>query len=274
MTYDVLGRGRLDYQLCRYGTSKLLFRGPQRTLDQPYLVFIGGTETFGKFIKVPFPQLVEDRLGIACVNLGQPNAGPEVFLRDPVIAWLSAEAQVTIVQVMGVQNVSNDFYQVHPRRNDRIIALHAPLRALFHDVDFADVHYTKHLLYHLYRVAPDRFTDLQDHLRETWLKQMRTLLMQANNQSVLLWFAGHEAPSGKTCRLDRDPFLVTEPMIAALTPYASAVVKAVATPAPRWAGTHGMVFSEMDAHAAAEMLPPLAHQDAAQELTRTLRQII
>jgi hypothetical protein len=44
MTYDALGAGALEYLPCRYGTSKLLFRGPRRSLNKPYLVFLGGTK--------------------------------------------------------------------------------------------------------------------------------------------------------------------------------------------------------------------------------------
>ncbi|MDC1223540.1 DUF6473 family protein [Ascidiaceihabitans sp.] len=46
MTYDVLGAGNLDYLPCRYGTSKLLFRGPRRPLKEPYIAFLSGTETY------------------------------------------------------------------------------------------------------------------------------------------------------------------------------------------------------------------------------------
>lgn len=34
MTYDALGAGALDYLPCRYGTSKLLFRGPRRPVKK------------------------------------------------------------------------------------------------------------------------------------------------------------------------------------------------------------------------------------------------
>ena len=46
MTYDALGAGALDYLPCRYGTSKLLFRGPRRPLKEPYIAFLSGTETY------------------------------------------------------------------------------------------------------------------------------------------------------------------------------------------------------------------------------------
>jgi uncharacterized protein DUF6473 len=63
MTIDALGLGALDYLPCRYGNSKLLFRGPKRSLDEPYIAFIGGTETYGKFLAKPFPVLVEEEFG-------------------------------------------------------------------------------------------------------------------------------------------------------------------------------------------------------------------
>ncbi len=59
MTYDTLGAGALDYMPCRYDGSKLLFRCPERRLDAPFVAFFGGTATYGKYIKNPFPALVE-----------------------------------------------------------------------------------------------------------------------------------------------------------------------------------------------------------------------
>ena len=37
MTYSSLAEGGLNYFPCRYGTSKLLFRGPRRRLDGRYV---------------------------------------------------------------------------------------------------------------------------------------------------------------------------------------------------------------------------------------------
>ncbi len=54
MTYMKLGQAALDYYPCRYGASKLLFRGPRRRLQGDYVAFLGGTETYGKFIETPF----------------------------------------------------------------------------------------------------------------------------------------------------------------------------------------------------------------------------
>jgi hypothetical protein len=121
MTYYALGAGALDYLPCRYGTSKLLFRGPRRPLKEPYIAFLGGTETYGKFIANPFPELIEQSIGRTCVNLGCVNAGVDVFATDPQIVKIASGADVTVLQLMGAHNMSNRFYTVHPRRKDRFL---------------------------------------------------------------------------------------------------------------------------------------------------------
>ena len=75
MSFDTLGPGGLDYRPCRYGTSKILFRGPKRSLDEPYVAFFGGTTTYGKFVQTPFASLVEQSLNFNCINFGSVNGG-------------------------------------------------------------------------------------------------------------------------------------------------------------------------------------------------------
>ena len=152
MTYDVLGPGPLDYLPCRYGASKLLFRGPKRDLSAPYLAFVGTTETYGKFIETPFPALVEETLGVTCANFGQITAGVDAFASDPFVLQAASDAEITVIQIMGTQNMTNRFYSVHPRRNDRFVAAASILKTIFREVDFADFHFNKHMLSHLMTV--------------------------------------------------------------------------------------------------------------------------
>ena len=140
------GRRRLDYALCRYGRSKLLFRGPLRKTSSPYVVFVGGTQTFGRYVETPFPALVELSSGVPCINFGLQNAGLDVFLHDADVMKIAAGAHVTVVQVLGAHNMSNRYYSVHPRRNDRFIAPSKLLCSIYPEVDFAEFHFTRHLL--------------------------------------------------------------------------------------------------------------------------------
>jgi len=94
MTYDVLGAGNLDYLPCRYGTSKLLFRGPRRPLKEPYIAFLGRAEIYRKLITNPFTEPIEQSIGFTCVNLGRVNAGVDVFETDSQIVKIASVADV------------------------------------------------------------------------------------------------------------------------------------------------------------------------------------
>jgi len=99
MKHDVLEAGGLSYEPCRYGMSRIFFRGPQRNLEQPYLAFLGGTETFGKFIDHPFPDLLETHLKRPCVNFGCVNGGVDAFVNDPTIMGWVARMRNMIGQI-------------------------------------------------------------------------------------------------------------------------------------------------------------------------------
>ena len=262
MTYDVLGPGPLDYLPCRYGTSKLLFRGPRRNLDQPYLAFIGSTETYGKFIKYPFPSLVEREMGRVCANFGQINAGIDAFAYDPFVLDAASGADVTVVQVLGAQNMTNRFYSVHPRRNDRFLKAGTVLQAFYGEVDFSEFHFNKHMLGELLQVSPDRFETVKEELQEAWKARMRLMLRQIAGKSILLWFS-ERSPDEPCETLSLDPLFVTREMLSDVAEDATEVVEVVASRTAMAAGTDGMVFADLDAPAAAELMGPKAHEEAA-----------
>lgn len=277
MTYDVLGPGALDYLPCRYGTSRLLFRGPRRALQAPYIAFVGSTETYGKFIADPFPALVEQRLGTTCVNLGQLNAGIDAFMHDPFVLEAASGAEVAVIQVMGAQNMTNRFYSVHPRRNDRFVAASTLLKTIFREIDFADFHFNKHMLTALHRTSPDRFDTVRSELQEAWKARMRLMLNQISGKTILLWMSDRAPEEGNGASpegLGSDPLFVTRDMLDAVASHATAVVEVVASPAVQEAGTEGMFFSEMDAAVAKEMLNPMAHQQTADALLKEIRTML
>lgn len=217
--------GPSDDPCCRYGSSRLRFRGPARPLDGRHLAFVGGSETWGNGVAKPFPALLDGALGETCVNLGQLNASPEAFLHDPVVASACRGAALTVMGIMGAANLSNRLYSVHPRRNDRFLRASPPLEVLFPDQDFAEVCFTRHLLRTLNDAAPDRFGIVRDELRLAWAARMRTLLERIGPRVVLLWFATCPPPAGEEeGPLGPDPLFVTGAMVEALRPLVRAVV--------------------------------------------------
>lgn len=173
--------------LCRYGASRLLVRGPKRALDQPYVAFLGGAETFAKEIARPFPAVLERELGVTCVNLAAVCAGPDAYMGDPALLAVAAGARVKVVQLSGAHMLSNRFYSVHPRRNDRFVKASAQMRQQFAGVDFTDFAFVGHMVGQSAQDNPAGFALLRTELETAWQARMRRLLEVLGPPVVLLW---------------------------------------------------------------------------------------
>lgn len=270
MSYQALSSGGLDYLPCRYGNSKVLFRGPKRSLDKPFVAFFGGTTTYGKFIKTPFPDIVESELGTTCVNFGSVNGGVDVFATDPFLREVITMAHTTVLQITSPRNMSNRFYRVHPRRNDRFVEASPLLRAIFRDVDFAEFSFTNHMLTRLATISPERFQSVVDELQTAWVARMRLVLSQIPGNSVLLW-ASTTRPEDIGAEIDVDPAFVTRDMLNEVLSLATDYVEVVASDEDQEAGMEGMVLSELDVPAARMMLGPQMHKAIAEKLTPVLQ---
>jgi hypothetical protein len=165
--------------------------------------------------------------------------------------------------------MSNRFYRVHPRRNDRFVEASPLLRAIFRDVDFAEFNFTNHMLKRLHLVSPDRFQPVVDELRAAWTARMRLVLSQIPGKTVLLW-ASDCTPEDIGEDIDADPAFVTREMLDDILPMATHYVEAVTSHDAERDKTTDMVFAELEAAAARRMLGPQAHRDIAAALAPVL----
>lgn len=262
----------LDYFPCHYGKSKLVFRGPQRPLSEPYCAVLGGSETYGKFVADPFPVLLEAKIGRHVINLGCINAGPDVFLNDPAVMHVAAGAEVSVLQVLGAQNLTNRYYAVHPRRNDRFLRAAAPLRVLFPEVDFTDFHFNRHMLQTLHSVDAGRFEQLADELRIAWVARTAEMIRRLPGPVVLLWVADHAPPAaGSAAQLAASPVLVDAGMIQSLRGLVADYVELVSSAEARAEGVSGMIFSPLYQRAASELPGPAVHREIAAALADSIQ---
>ena len=230
--------------------------------------FLGGTDTYGKFIERPFPALLEARTGVKCVNFGWPNAGVDVYLNDAGVLMAASQACLTILQVPCVPNMSNRYYSVHPRRNDRFLEASGTLRAIFGEVDFTEFHFVRHMLRRLQAVSAERFGTIREEMQMAWLSRMQLLLRKIDSKVVLLWMSARRPEEdAERTGVGYDPSYVTREMIETLRPMVAQVVEVIASDAARSEGTQGMRFTEMEAPAAEELLGPAAHFEVADALT-------
>lgn len=269
MKSDVRHDNTAKIEPCYYGLSRIACRGPLRPTDGHYIACLGGTDTFGRFIPQPWPDLLEAELGEVCVNLGCPEAGADAFLHDSAIQALCHDAAATIIQVTGAANLSNQYYKVHPRRNDRFIRPTDALIQLYPEVDFTEISFTGHLLARLRTVDEERFAQVLDVLKSTWLCRFEAQIDAARGPVYLLWMSdrapddpsrnGHVSPS--------DPAFIHRPLLEALRPRVTDIIEVVRTPD----GTDGMAFRPLDQIMAQHTLGPAVHMQAAQALAQAMR---
>lgn len=275
MTYEKPGAGALDYYPCRYGASRVTFRGPRRDLDRPYVVMLGGTETYGKFVPEPFPALVDSATGLRVVNLGVVNAGLDLYLKDPGLLDIAARAELAVVQIVGAQNLSNRFYSVHARRNDRFLCASPVLRNLYDEVDFTEFSFTRHMLHALQALSADRFEVVAEELRTAWVARMKTLLASLPCPTLLLWIGDTPPPMpGRRSDLAQNPLLVDAEMVAALRVRATCYLEIAPSAAALARGTSGMAFSALDEPAAQSLPGPAVHRQIADQLGPELLRLL
>lgn len=264
------GAGALDYFPCRYGASKAVFRGPWRDLTAPYVAMLGGSATFGKYVDRPFPALVEQALGHPVANLAGLNAGPDFYLSDPATLDIAAGGRAVVVQVTGAEALSNPWYTVHSRRNDRFLAATPALRALFPQVDFTDIHFTRHLLQVLERSDAGAFGQVVQGLKQNWLAKMRQLMAGLPARRVLLWLADTPPPE-RADSLGSAPLFIDCAILDALRPEASAIVLAMPSPQARTLARFDMTYPETEATQAACLPGAAVHAEVADRLAPVLR---
>lgn len=268
MTYEMIADCAIDYRRCRYGSSKLQFRGPPADVSQPFIAFLGGTETFGRFVPRPFPTLVGQQTGVTTLNLGFPSGGVDVFNEDASVLELARRAELRVVQVFGAQNLSNRLYQVHPRRNDRFVRPSRHLRVLFEDVDLTDVHFTGHLLSKLRAQAEDRFDLVADDLRVAWQARMEALIERIGTPTILLWLSTRRPDDSDRAGTDA-PLFVSRSMLDALQRPGVTVTEVFLDPAAL-RETDGMVFGDFDIGAAQGLPGPAQHHEIADRVIADL----
>lgn len=263
MTYQRFVGGVLDYSPCQYGDSKLVFRGPKQSLTQDYVAFLGGSATFGKAVRTPFPSLVEQELDVRAVNLGCVNAGVDTFGQDLTVQEICGRARACVVQVMGAQKLSNPYYSVHRRRNDRVLAPSEKLRKLYPEVDFTDIHFARHLVQTLEKTDAERFADVREALRETWRMRMRALIDMCPGPVVLLWLADHALSDSNNAADGPDPLFIDRDLVESIRVSRMELAE-VACPSPEHATQwDGSLASMLNPKAAIGLPSPALHRRAS-----------
>ena len=272
MSYERFGGDALEYYPCRYGGGKTVFRGPRKRLDKPFVAFVGGAEFYGRFVEHPVSDLVEDSTDLHTVNFGIVNGGIDAFIHDRALMKTVNLAQVKVVQVFPAHTLSNRFYKVHPRRNDRFLQPTELLQTLYQELDFSDFHFVRHLLTSLRRVSPEKFRLVIEELQTAWTARMRLFMSQLSGQKIL--FHVHDRTSRVSDpELGPEPIFITDDMVADVGKAVDEIVTYDATETRLDTGTRGMIFDPMEEQMAAALFPPACHDGMCEALIPAIQKL-
>ena len=256
--------------MCTYEGCRLTFRGPDVDLSAPYLAVLGGTEAFGRFIAHPFPHLIQEWLGEPVANLGVAQAGLSLFSQEPWLMEAASRAEVTVLQILGAQNMSNRLYSVHSRRNDRFLAVSPALREMFPDVDFTEIHFTGHLMETLAGDS-DAFQQLVAELKWSWKQRMHRIVSMIKGEIILLWMSDRTPDEGGWIKGAAEPLFVDRAMLDELSPNISGLVEVITD--NRMPHLDGMIIGEGEAEAASCLPGPEEHARAAEALATEIARL-
>lgn len=274
MSFQRSVEGQFDYSVCHYGRSKLNFRGPQQDIGDDYIAFLGGTETFGKFVAAPFPDLVGEVVGRQSVNLGCVNAGLDTFLTDETVRDYCQGASACALQVMGAHMLTNRLYSVHARRNDRFLMAKPELQALFPDADFADVHFARHLISTLAEVSAEGLEALRQELTTLWVWRMRQILGLVRGPVVLVWISARSPDEGGQDPHAEDPLFIDRSMLEVLRPDVAGIVEVKTGGDQRRRSSGNGAIPLVDLAAARELPSPAVHFRIAAEVSEVLSKVL
>lgn len=209
--YQKVDRRAYDYDLWfPENQLSLGLRGPRTDLDaENKISFIGAAQTFGRFVKNPFPTQVASFLEKPVLNLGFSGAGPEFYISNDYLMKLLKDSETVVVQSMSARSVSAGLFEAQrnngvlkftegPRQDETMLALEA---------------------YRILRkeYGEDAFQKQVRLVQEQWIKLHRELFEQLQARKIFLWLS--ETKPGENVQLETSPLgifphLVTKKMVS------------------------------------------------------------
>ncbi|WP_135450798.1 DUF6473 family protein [Tabrizicola caldifontis] len=199
--------------------------------SRPFIALLGGLQLAGEDPAQSFAELIGSAAGLKTVNLAAPHAGPDYYLSNPALLETAARAVLVVILLPWPGALTTPYYRVHSRRNDRVVATTPALRALFPEVELAEIHYVRHLHQVLERMDAGRHAQVARSVHNTWLLRMGEMLDRLTAPRILLSPGWPPPPSacGET-----DPYMVDRPLQEALRSRHAGSLKLVTPNCEAW----------------------------------------
>jgi hypothetical protein len=186
--YQTPDREVVDYQiyqldekvLDRQTETPLGLRGPRPSNFKAghYFVCIGAAQTFGRFCRTPYPELLGQMLRLPALNLGRGGAGFSFFLKDNenLLRYIN-RSRFAVIQVMAARSESNALYKSKGLGYYYRVSDGAGIGC---DAAFGEL---------LAQKNPVLLEEIISQNRENWYNNCRELLALITVPTILFWFS-------------------------------------------------------------------------------------
>jgi hypothetical protein len=269
----------LDPLLTDHQTGEgLMIRGPKpRNIDDgEFFSCIGAAQTFGRFCEMPYPTLLQKKLGLNVLNFGRGGAGPSFFSEDKTILFdYINKGKLAIIQVMSGRSESNSEFHsnglgFYTRVSDGSwIGCDDAFRELLQRKDDG---YLKQI------VAEVRFN---------WVQSYKKLLKRITVPKILFWFSTrnpHYSEEYETIEslFGKFPQLVNASMISELKVFCNDYVECVTSRGyphkltSRFTGDPVTIVDDWGGRWTENWYypSPEMHRDAAHKIEKSVRKIV
>lgn len=273
--YQNSDRRIIDYRQILLGGEA--FRGPlpDRMYSPDKLAFAGAAQTFGRFVRVPFPTMLGSVFNQDVLNLGFAGAGASFYLARPYLLNQLSTSRAAVIQVMSGRSTANSVFEAPDGRNT-LIRRH----------DRKPMTDGPGYRWLLETEGPDRAIAVVRETQERWVEETRALADAIQAPKILFWFSLRDTafePSGGSVAelMGEFPHFVSTGMIEAVRDKFDAYVECVSRrgiPHPlvdRYTGEKVEVNFAGSRRSENRYYPsPEMHFDAAIALEQPLRQVL
>lgn len=201
ITYFTQDYKFIDYKPWTFDDLRTLpFRGPDKrneSVNSDYFVFLGSSQTFGRFVEKSFCERYGELAGVPCINLGTGGDSPEKIFRlmDESSEYKSLIENAThvVVQVISPKNLADEDgrYTKHP--NDLWSSVGDDDNKMFW-TDFLGDYY--------YNNTKEDLLDLVGDSQQKYINDLKNLLGKISGEKTLLYLHRDKDLSNRESLLD------------------------------------------------------------------------
>lgn len=216
--YQGTDRRIIDYRQIRLAGHE--FRGPlpAAMYKRRKLTFLGAAQTFGRFTRVPFPDIAGSLFGLDVLNLGHAGAGASFYLNKPTLLQYASNSELAVVQVMSGRSAENSMFASPDGRN-----------TLVRKADGKRMTDGPAYRWVLEEKGPEAALELVRESQAHWVEETIELARKLETRKILFWFSVR--PIKFTPRADNlkalmgdFPHFVSREMIEEVRPHFDAFV--------------------------------------------------